>query len=60
MEDLVHFAFQDLVSRFDQLTIIEPRTMKALLDIYSELRIMYQDFEDLLRLIENATSHSED
>ena len=60
MEDLVHFAFQDLVTRFDQLTVIEPRSLKGLLDIYSELQIVHQDFEELLRLIEKVTSLNED
>ena len=60
MEDLVHFAFQDLVTRFDQLTVIEPRSLKGLLDISSELQIVHQDFEELLRLIEKATSLNED
>ncbi len=60
MEDIVRFAFRDLVSKFDQLTVIEPRSLKALLDLFSELQIMLQDFEELLRLIEKATSLNED
>ena len=60
MDDLVHFAFQDLVTRFDQLTVVEPRSLNGLLNIYSELRLLYQDFEELLRLVEKVTSLNED
>ena len=60
MEGLVSLAFKDLVSRFDEITVIEPNSVKDLLDICSELKIIFRDFEGLLHLIEKVTSASED
>ena len=60
MEDLVTFAFRDLVSRFDQLTIVEPRSTTDLLHFYCEFRAIYVEFENLLHLIERVTSINED
>lgn len=60
MDDLVNYAFKDLVTRFDELTVTEPRSFKALLDLFLELQILNQDFEELLRLIEKVGSTNED
>ena len=60
MEDLVSFAFKNLVSRFDELTVIEPRTLRDLSDVYQGLQIIHRDFEELVRVIEKVASTSED
>ena len=60
MDDLVNYAFNDLVTRFDELTVTEPRSFKALLDLFSELQILSQDFEELLRLIEKVGNTNEE
>ena len=60
MESLVNLAFKDLVSRFDEITVVEPNSVKDLLDIYREIRILFSDFENLLHHIERATSIDED
>ena len=60
MESLVDLAFKDLVSRFDQTTVIEPDSLKDLRDIHTELKIIFRDFEEFLHVIEKVTSVSED
>lgn len=60
MESLVDLAFKDLVSRFDQTTVLEPDSVKDLRDIHTELKIIFRDFEDFLHVIEKVTSVSED
>ena len=60
MDHLVNYAFNDLVTRFDELTVTEPRSFKALLDLFSELQMLSQDFEELLRLIEKVGNTNED
>lgn len=60
MDSLVRYAFRELVSRFDQLTIIEPQSFTALLNIYSELQIISGDFEELLRFIARVESLNEE
>lgn len=60
MECLIKFAFTDLTSKLDEVTIIEPRSIQDLLDILSALQIIGRDFEELLRFIQNATSLHED
>ena len=51
MESLVSLAFKDLVSRFDETTVLEPESVKDLMDIYTELKIVFRDFEDFLHII---------
>ena len=60
MESLVSLAFKDLVSRFDQTTVLEPDSVKDLVDIHAELKIIFRDFEDFLHIIEKVTSTNED
>ena len=44
MESLVSLAFKDLVSRFDETTVLEPESVKDLMDIYAELKVVFRDF----------------
>lgn len=60
MDSLVSLAFKDLVSRFDETTVLEPESLKDLMDIYAELKIVFRDFEDFLHIIEKVTSTNED
>ena len=60
MESLVSLAFKDLVSRFDETTVLEPESVKDLMDIYAELKVVFRDFEDFLCIIEKVTSVNED
>jgi hypothetical protein len=60
MDDLIIFAFQDLVSRLDELTIIEPRSFNDLFSILHGLHAIYLDFQELTRLIERVTSLNEE
>ena len=60
MDSLVSLAFKDLVSRFDETTVLEPESLKDLMDIYAELKIVFCDFEDFLHIIEKVTSTNED
>ena len=60
MESLVSLAFKDLVSRFDEITVLEPDSVKDLTDIYAELKVIFRDFEDFLHIIEKVTTTNED
>ena len=56
----IKYAFDNLVSRFDQLTVVEPRSFEELSEIFFELRNILCELEELLRIIGTVDSSNED
>ena len=59
-DKMIKYAFDCLVSRFDQLTIVEPRTFEELTELYFQLRNILCELKELLRIIGTVNSYSED
>ena len=57
---MIKFAFDNLLSRFDELTVIEPKSFGELSDIYFELKNILCELEELLRIIGSVANLSED
>ena len=57
---MIKYAFDNLVSRFDQLTVVEPRSFEELSDLYLQLQNIFCELEELLRIIGSVNSYSED
>ena len=57
---MIAFAFNNLVSRFDQLTVVEPRCFEELSEMYFQLRNILCELEELLRIIGSVASNNED
>lgn len=57
---MIKYAFDNLVSRFDQLTVVEPRSFEELSDLYLQLQNILCELEELLRIIGSVNSYSED
>ena len=57
---MIKFAFDNLLSRFDELTVIEPKSFEELSDIYFELKNILCELEELLRIIGSVANLSED
>ena len=57
---MIKFAFDNLLSRFDELTVIEPKSFGKLSDIYFELKNILCELEELLRIIGSVANLSED
>ena len=57
---MIKFAFDNLLSRFDELTVIEPKSFGELSDIYFELKNIMCELEELLRIIGSVANLSED
>ncbi len=57
---MIAFAFANLLSRFDELTVVEPRSFEELSEIFFELRNILCELEELLRIIGTVDSSNED
>ena len=57
---MIAFAFNNLVSRFDELTVVEPRSFEELTKLFFELQNILSELEELLRIIGSSTSFDED
>ena len=57
---MIAFAFANLLSRFDELTVVEPRSFVELSEIFFELRNILCELEELLRIIGTVDSSNED
>ena len=57
---MIKFAFDNLLSRFDELTVIEPKSFEELSDIYFEFKNILCELEELLRIIGSVANLSED
>ena len=57
---MIKFAFDNLVSRFDELTVVEPRSFEELTKLFFELQNILSELEELLRIIGSSTSFDED
>ena len=57
---MIKYAFDCLVSRFDQLTIVEPKTFEESTELFFQLKNILREFEELLQIIGSVTSTTED
>ena len=57
---MIQFAFDNLVSRFDEITVVEPRSFKELTEIFFELQNILCELEEIIRIIGSSTSFNED
>ena len=57
---MIKFAFDNLVSRFDELTIVEPRSFEELSEIYLQLQNILCELKELLRIFGSFTTHNEE
>ena len=57
---MIAFAFANLLSRFDELTVVESRSFEELSEIFFELRNILCELEELRRIIGTVDSSNED
>ena len=57
---MIKYAFDNLVSRFDELTVVEPRSFEELSEIYFQLQNILRELEELLRIIGSVNNLDED
>ena len=57
---MIKYAFDNLVSRFDELTVVEPRSFEELSEIYFQLQNILRELEELLRIIGSVNNLNED
>ena len=57
---MIKYAFDNLVSRFDELTVVEPRSFEELSEIYFQLQNILCELEELLRIIGSVNNLDED
>jgi len=60
MEDLINFAFTDLIARLDVFSIWVPRTITGLSQSCEDLENILRDYQELVHFVEMALSLSED
>lgn len=60
MEDLIQFAFNNLLSRIDEFSVYVPQNQQDLTQSYHDLETIFVEFQELVRYIERAISISED
>ena len=57
---MIHYAFNNLLSRFDEVTVVEPRSFEELSEIFFHLQSIMCELEELLRIIGSVTNLNED
>lgn len=60
MKDLIEFAFNNLLSRLDELVTFVPRSQQDLIQSYLRMEDIIYEYRELVRYIERAISLAEE